>query len=130
MFRLKQKEIDGIIILTVGGNLMGGGESGKFHALVKKLLSAGNNKIVVNLSGARWVNSLGLGMLIGAYTSLKNAGGTLVLTHVCDKINSILMVTKLLLIFKTFETDEQAVAYLLVYKPGEDEGTEKDTASA
>jgi anti-sigma B factor antagonist len=51
-------------------------------------------------------------MLIGAHTSIANAGGELVLAHVTDRINDILTVTRLLLIFKTFETEDEALKYL------------------
>jgi anti-sigma B factor antagonist len=100
-------------VVHVKGKFVGGPEnSDKFHSFIKSLLSEGQNKIVINLSRTPWANSQGIGMLIGAHTSIANAGGELVLAHVTDRINDILTVTRLLLIFKTFETEDEALKYL------------------
>jgi anti-anti-sigma regulatory factor len=52
-------------------------------------------------------------MLIGAYTSVKKVGGQLVLTNVVDRIRDILFVTKLFLLFKTFDDENDAIDYLV-----------------
>jgi anti-anti-sigma regulatory factor len=51
-------------------------------------------------------------MLIGAFTSVSNIGGNLVLANVPDRINDVLAVTKLNLVFKSFDDEEAAVRYL------------------
>ncbi len=56
------------------------------------------------------VNSTGLGILIAALTSMKNAGGILKLLNVSKRVESLLMVTKLILIFDVFENEEEAMA--------------------
>jgi len=111
--KLIKKEIRGVVVVEVHGKLIGGPESSdEFHELIKGLLDGGKNKIVINLGRTSWADSRGIGMLIGAYTSVKNAGGDLVLAHVIDRINGILSVTRLLLIFRTFDSDDNAVDYL------------------
>ena len=114
MLRLKRKEVYGAIIVEVGGNLMGGPgpDAKKFHNFIKAPLSEGKTKIVVNLHKVKWANSLGVGMLISAFTSVRNAGGEMVLTHVTDRINSVFITTQLNRVFKTFDTDDEAVTYL------------------
>jgi anti-anti-sigma regulatory factor len=51
-------------------------------------------------------------MLIGAHTSIQNAEGSLVLTNIGDRIDSILTLTRLLLIFKTFDSEQEGIQYL------------------
>ena len=51
-------------------------------------------------------------MLIGAHTSAKNVGGTVMLSNVGDRINSILTLTRLLLIFQTFDTEKEGIEFL------------------
>jgi len=110
--KLKVRERYGALIVDIEGQLVGGPDSGKFHAFIKERLDEGKNRIIVNLHKVPWANSQGVGMLIGAHTSAKNAGGELVLTNVTDKIHGILTVTRLLLIFTTFEKEDEAVQYL------------------
>ena len=54
------------------------------------------------------MNSSGLGMLISAMTTLRNAGGDLRLANVADRIQSLLVITKLITVFKHFESVEDA----------------------
>jgi anti-sigma B factor antagonist len=111
--KLTKKEIRGVVVVEIHGKLIGGAESSdEFHAFIKALLDDGKNRIVINLGRTSFADSRGIGMLIGAYTSVKNAGGDLVLSRVIDRINSILSVTRILLIFRTFDSDDEAVDYL------------------
>ena len=125
--KLTKRDVRGVVAVEVHGNLIGGPDNSEmFHDLIKSLIEDGKNKVVVNLRHTRWANSQGIGMLIGAYTSVRNAGGDLVLARVIDRIKDILTVTRLLIIFKTFETEEEAIDYL-VEKSEErrDDSTEK-----
>lgn len=112
--KLKSKEVRGVTVVEIPGKLLGGAdESDKFHQFFKSLIADGKDKVVIDLGKTSYSNSLGIGMLIGAHTSISNAGGHLVLANVTDRINNILIVTKLLLIFKTFESVDEAIDYLL-----------------
>jgi len=51
-----------------------------------------------------------LGMLIGALTTMKKAGGDLRIANATDKIESLLIVTKLITVFKHFKTLDEAIA--------------------
>ena len=86
--------------MEVHGKLIGTPDNcDAMHKVLKSLLDKGNNRIVVDLSQTPWANSQGIGMLIGAFTSVSNVGGNLVLAHVPDRINDVLAVTKLNLVF-------------------------------
>ena len=112
--KLTKREDRGVVVVDVRGKFFGSPENWEtFHRFFKTLLDEGKKNVVVNLRHTPYTNSQGLGMLIGAHASISNAGGELVLSHVVDRINSILTVTRLLLIFKAFESDEEAVDYLL-----------------
>jgi anti-sigma B factor antagonist len=118
--KLTHKEIRGVTVIAVHGKLIGGpGNSDLFQNTIKSLLADGKKRIVVDLHRTRWANSQGIGLMIGAYTSVKNAGGELVLARVIDRIQGILTVTKLLLLFKTFENVEGAVGFLSGETKGE-----------
>lgn len=110
---LTKRELSEAVVVDVEGKLVGGpDEAATFHAFFKALVNEGHKKIVVNLRRSPWANSQGIGMLIGAYASFKNAGGELVLAHVGDRVGHILDVTKLYQVFKTFDTEDEAVKHL------------------
>jgi len=110
--KLKKRDIGGVAIVDIEGTLVGGPENSEtFHSLFRSLLEEGYRNIAVNLQRTRWANSQGIGMLMGANTSVKSAGGELVLAHVADRIHGILTVTKLYLIFPTLETEKEVLEY-------------------
>jgi anti-sigma B factor antagonist len=110
--KLKNRVIEGVVVVYVDGKMVGGPDSDKLHEYMKELLNAGHRKFVINLKKVPWADSRGIGMLIGAHTSIKNENGRLVLSNIGDRIDSILTLTRLLLIFKTFDSEKEAIEFL------------------
>jgi anti-sigma B factor antagonist len=101
---------DGITIFELRGKLMGGPESQEFHEQLKTAVSSGTQRVILDLGGVAWMNSSGLGMLIAALTTTRNTGGELKLARVTEKIESLLVITKLNSVFETHSTVPDAVA--------------------
>lgn len=98
-----------VAIINLKGKLMGGPETQSIHEKVKELVENGVKKVVIDLGKVKWMNSSGLGALMGAMTTLRNAGGDLKLANVTDKVQSLFMITKLITIFETYNSVEEAV---------------------
>jgi anti-sigma B factor antagonist len=107
--KINQREIDGAVVLDLNGKLTGGPDAETFREVFKSLIDQDKKNIIVNLEKVSWINSTGLGILISGYTSVRRGGGDLVVIHASDRIESILYVTKLNLLFKSFESEEEAV---------------------
>ena len=101
---------DGVFIIELRGKLMGGPESQEFHGQLKESISGGHKQVVLDLGGVEWMNSSGLGMLISALTTIRNAGGEMKLARVTEKIESLLVITKLNSVFETHPSVTDAVA--------------------
>lgn len=69
------KEQFNCIVITLKGNVMGGPNVEIFRNELHKLIDEGKTNVVVNLGKVKFMNSSGLGILIGALTTMKNAGG-------------------------------------------------------
>lgn len=106
---IKEKMRDDIAVLTLKGKLMGGSETTAVHTKVKELVERGTSKVVIDLGKVSWMNSSGLGALMGAMTSLRNANGDLKLARVTEKVKSLFMITKLITIFGTYDSVDEAV---------------------
>ncbi|MBK7142044.1 MAG: STAS domain-containing protein [bacterium] len=102
---------DDIVIIDISGKIMGGEETTMFHGRVHEYLNRNKKKFVLDLAKTDWMNSVGLGMLISALTSVKNSGGRLVLANI-TKIESILTITRLISVFEHFESREDALKAL------------------
>ncbi|HNF85170.1 MAG TPA: STAS domain-containing protein [bacterium] len=105
----KEEKKGDVTIVYVHGKLMGGMETSAVHDRVHVLAESGVKKLVLDLSQVKWMNSSGLGVLMSSMTTMKLHGGDLRLSAVIEKVESLLMITQLLKIFKTYKTVEEAV---------------------
>ena len=107
---LKEKMYNDVAVLSLKGNMVGEPDTDKLRDRIYGLLQEDMKKIVIDLKGVRWINSSGLGVLIASLTSVKNKGGDLRLSNITDKVESLLVITQLVKVFKTYETVDRAVA--------------------
>jgi anti-sigma B factor antagonist len=106
--KIKDKIEDGIGVLTLKGKLMGYPETDELHDEMKSFLGQKVNKIVIDLNGVSWMNSMGVGALMRCLTTVRNAEGDLRLARMSEKARSVFVITQLISIFKIFETVDQA----------------------
>ena len=107
--KIKTTEQYGAVVVELKGNIMGGPEATELSDLLHKLVEEKKLHVIIDLSEVKFMNSSGLGMLISGYTTMKNAGGNMVLANATEKIYSLLMITKLVTIFENFDSVEDAV---------------------
>jgi anti-sigma B factor antagonist len=107
--KIKTTEKYGAVVIELKGNVMGGDDTKEFNELLHKLVDEGKLNVVIDLSEVKFMNSSGLGMLIGGLTTMKKANGSLKLARVTEKIESLLIITKLITIFEFYETVDEAV---------------------
>jgi anti-sigma B factor antagonist len=99
-----------VTVVALDGNLMGGPDASALNNKLHELQAAGKTTIVLNLSNVQFINSSGLGILIGGASMLKSAGGALKLAGASEKILAIIKITKLEKVFETYSTVSDAVA--------------------
>lgn len=97
------------VVIEFKGNVMGGPDAVKLNEKLHELIEKDRTNIVANLGKVKFMNSSGLGMLIGGLTTMRKAGGDLRIANATDKIESLLVVTKLITVFKHFKSLEKAV---------------------
>ena len=107
--KIKTSEKYEAVIIELKGNVMGGDDTKNFNDLLHKLIEDDKKQIVIDLSGVKFMNSSGLGMLIGGLTTVKKSNGQLKLACVTEKIESLLIITKLITIFESFDSVDEAV---------------------
>lgn len=106
---MKEHIENGVVVIELSGKIMGGPDATTLNDKLHDLIESGNTRVVADLADVNWMNSSGLGILISALTTIRNAGGDLKLASVTEKIKSLLKITKLLTIFNTYDNTEAAV---------------------
>lgn len=99
------------VVLTFKGNLMGGPDVEQFRELLHGFIENDKKQVIIDLGKVKFMNSSGLGILIGGLTTMKNAGGELIICQADKKIESLLVVTQLINVFKHYRSLDEAVKH-------------------
>jgi anti-sigma B factor antagonist len=67
-------------------------------------------QVVVEMHGVHYINSCGIGSLVGALTTLRRAGGDIRLAEVRREVHGVFVTTKLDSIFHFHTTLDEALA--------------------
>jgi anti-sigma B factor antagonist len=95
-------------VLALAGKIMGGPEAVEINEQINNLIDQGKRRIIIDLKEVEWMNSSGLGILIGAITTLRNNDGNLALIHVSERIENLFKITKLHNLFAIYPDLESA----------------------
>ncbi len=105
-----EKHLVSVTVIEFNGDVLCGPDANELHNKLRNLLNEGKKNIVIDLIKVEYMNSSGLGMMTSALSTVKNAGGNLALANPTERIKSLLAITKLNQLFKTFDDIDQAVA--------------------
>lgn len=106
----KTRRVGDVAIVDLNGKVTLGENTGILRDELRSLLSQGNKNIILNMAGVGYVDSAGLGELVGAYTTAANQGGSVKLLHLQGKMRDLMQITKLFTIFPAFDDEQAAVA--------------------
>jgi anti-sigma B factor antagonist len=96
-------------VVQISGRIELGEGSAAVRDVVRDLLAKGRKKILLNLADVDYIDSAGLGSLVSAFTSVRNAGGELKLVYLTKKIQDLLQMTRLYTVFEIFDYETAAL---------------------
>ena len=97
-------------VIAVSGNVLGGPDALEFTKTVSELLRGGEAFVVVDLSNVEVMNSSGLGMLVGASTTVRSANGKLVVAGANAKLQNLFRMTRLDSVLASYASRAEALA--------------------
>jgi anti-sigma B factor antagonist len=113
MIEVKAVDQGGVEIVAISGHIVGSAKASQdFQELFRSLVAEGKRKYVIDLADTPWTNSLGVGMLMSAYTSVKKSGGDVVLANATQRIRDLLKVTRLDHVFAVHDSLADALEHL------------------
>jgi anti-sigma B factor antagonist len=110
MTHVKTKRLNGVVVATPRGFLVGGEETDQLQTLIRDLVNEGNQHLIINLGETQHINSTALGVLITGHTTYARRGGQMKLCNVDKRIQNIFVITKLSLVFDVYDSEEKAIA--------------------
>ena len=107
--RIEEREVGEVIILDLSGRLTIGEGDEFLKDKINSLIQQGRRKLLLNLEGVPYIDSAGLGEIVRTYTTVSRQGGKLKLVHLTKRIQDLLAITKLLTVFDTYDSEQEAV---------------------
>jgi anti-sigma B factor antagonist len=106
---VSERQAGDVTILDLSGEVRIGDSSVALRDSIRKLADTGKTKVLLNLAGVKYIDSTGIGELIANYTTITRQGGQLKLLKLTDRIQNLLVITKLLTVFDSFEDEGEAL---------------------
>ena len=106
---INTREVGHVTILDVHGRIVLGDEIHTLRDAVRGLVAEGKKRIILNLANVDYLDSSGVGELVGSFTTVRNAGGELKLMNLTQKVHDVLHVTKLYTVFDIKDDEFHAV---------------------
>jgi len=107
--KMETREVNGVTVISCQGTIVFGEEASALREKLRSVLSS-SRQLLLNLSGVSYIDSGGLGTLVGVYSSARASGADIKLTGLGQRLRDVLQVTKLVTVFEVYDNEQQAVA--------------------
>ena len=106
---VKERQAGDVTILDLRGEVRIGEGSIALRDAIRNLADSGKKKLLLNLAGVSYIDSSGIGELIANYTTVSRQGGQLKLLKLTDRVQNLLVITKLLTVFDAYDDEAEAL---------------------
>ncbi len=106
---VKERQAGDVTILDMTGDVRIGEGAISLRDSIRNLADQGKKNVLLNLAGVKYMDSTGVGELIANYTTVKRQGGQLKLLNLTDRIQNLLVITKLLTVFDSYDNEAEAL---------------------
>ncbi len=106
---ISTRQVGGVTIMDIRGRIVLGEESASVRDVVCDLLSKGHKQILLNLGAVDYIDSMGLGSLVGAFVSVRKQGGELKLLNLTNKVTDVMQITRLYTVFDIMNDEAAGV---------------------
>jgi anti-sigma B factor antagonist len=106
---VKERQAGDVTILDLSGEVRIGEGSISLRDSIRNLADQNKKKVLLNLAGVKYMDSSGVGELIANYTTISRQGGHLKLLNLTDRIQNLLVITKLLTVFDSYDNEAEAL---------------------
>jgi anti-sigma B factor antagonist len=106
---IQERTLQDVVVLDLTGKLTIGEGDELLKERISNLIQQGHRNLLLNLEGVPYVDSAGLGEIVRTYTTVSRQGGKLKLVNLTKRITDLLAITKLLTVFETYESEDEAV---------------------
>ena len=104
------KEVGSVTIISPKGKITIGKGDVRLREAIEGQLEAGRMNLLIDLGRVSYMDSSGVGELVGCYTTVVNRGGMMKLLNLTKKIHDLLQITQLVTVFELYKDETEAIA--------------------
>jgi anti-sigma B factor antagonist len=108
--QMSERKVGEIVIIDVSGKFAAGEGTGTLKDKVTSLVFQGEKKIILNVGNLSYVDSAGLGEMVASHSTASRGGSTLKLANIGKRLEDLLVMTKLLAVFESHDSEDAAIA--------------------
>jgi anti-sigma B factor antagonist len=106
---LLERQVGDVTVLELEGRLVYDEGDEQLRSRINELVARGRLKIVLDLRGVTYIDSCGLGSIVGKFVSVRRKGGDVKLLNLSPRSHRVIDISGLLRVFETFESEADAV---------------------
>jgi anti-sigma B factor antagonist len=107
--KIEKRKIGNVTVFDLKGKILFGDGIDELRQSINSAIKDKETQLVLNFAEVPYLDSTGLGEVVRSYTTLKKEGGTVKIANLTNKVKDLMMVTKLITVFETFENENEAV---------------------
>jgi anti-sigma B factor antagonist len=105
-----ERRVGDVTVLDLKGRLVFDEGDAVLREHINDLVAQGRMNVLLNLQDVTYVDSCGIGVLVSKFVSLRRKGGDLRLVHITPRSQRLMQITKLMDVFRIFESEAEAIA--------------------
>jgi len=107
--KILERRVGDVVILDLHGRILTGEGDKALREAARRLADSGAGKLLLNFADVSFVDSSIVGEMVRTLTTVRREGGQLKLLNLPARIRSLLSTTRLLTIFETYDSEDEAV---------------------
>ena len=107
--KIEKRKKGNVTIFDLKGKILFGDGIDELRQSINASIKENEKQLVLNFAEVPYLDSTGLGEVVRSYTTLKKEGGTVKIANLSNKVKDLMMVTKLITVFETFNNETEAV---------------------
>lgn len=109
-FHVTERMNGGVLVLALNGRFVIGDAVEEFRQKVDDAIKAGRVRIGLDFAKTEYIDSSGMGYLVVAHRVVGDAGGSLGMFNLTDRVVDLMLLTKLSGVFHLYENEKDGVA--------------------
>ena len=110
--QLEERTIGDVIVLTPAGRMTRNEDFGLLRRRVRDLVEAGRRKLVLDLAAVSYMDSTCLGEIVSGFVTVRKNGGRMHFASPTLRVERLMTIAGLAAVFRTFPSEQDAVASL------------------